>query len=262
VARLKWSAALLAIRSNMNKLSLVFILIVTTALAEAPLKSKLSRELSSGSQQGDVKVIVQWKVVPTAEHDEKVVRRGGTVKHHLELIKAGSYSIPAAALADLASEPDVAYISLDRPIKGSLDYSAAAVNAKTAWLAGYLGTGIGVAVLDSGMVQSPDLTLNNNILYNADFTGEIKQNVNVGDPHNAPDQYGHGQHVAGIIASSGKSSLCGKCTRALVGIAPGANLINMRVLDENGNGTDSGVIAAIEKAISLKSKYNIRGGCK
>src|SRR4029078_4926064 len=42
------------------------------------------------------------------------------------------------------------------------------------------------------------------------------------------------------------------------GVAPGANLINLRVLDASGVGTDSGVIAAIDKAISLKSKYNIR----
>jgi serine protease AprX len=108
------------------------------------------------------------------------------------------------------------------------------------------------------MVQSADLTLNNNIVYNQDFTGEIKQNANVTDAHNAPDEFGHGQHVAGIIASSGKSSICGNCTRPLIGIAPGASLINLRVLDENGAGTDSTVIAAINQAIALKSKYNIR----
>ena len=42
------------------------------------------------------------------------------------------------------------------------------------------------------------------------------------------------------------------------GIAPGANLLNFRVLDANGNGSDSSVIAAIEQAIALKNKYNIR----
>src|ERR1044071_4007756 len=42
------------------------------------------------------------------------------------------------------------------------------------------------------------------------------------------------------------------------GIAPGANLVNLRVLDSRGNGQESKVIAAIEKAISLKSTYNIR----
>jgi serine protease AprX len=40
-------------------------------------------------------------------------------------------------------------------------------------------------------------------------------------------------------------------------VAPSSNLINLRVLDENGNGTDSAVIAAIQTAIQLKSKYNI-----
>lgn len=72
------------------------------------------------------------------------------------------------------------------------------------------------------------------------------------------DKYGHGTHVAGIIGATGKSTNCGRCTRKFVGVAPGAKLVNLRVLDENGNGTDSDVIAAIEQAIALKDKYNIR----
>ena len=43
-----------------------------------------------------------------------------------------------------------------------------------------------------------------------------------------------------------------------MGVAPGVNLINLRALDENGSGTDSMVIAAIEKAIALKTLLNIR----
>jgi serine protease AprX len=72
------------------------------------------------------------------------------------------------------------------------------------------------------------------------------------------DWYGHGQHVAGIIASNGKTSNCGNCTQVLAGIAPGVSLINLKVLDANGTGSDSSVMAAINQAIALKNTYNIR----
>ena len=72
------------------------------------------------------------------------------------------------------------------------------------------------------------------------------------------DWYGHGQHLAGIVASNGKASTCDHCTQSMVGIAPGARLIDLKVLDSFGEGTDSQVIAAIDEAISLKNDYNIR----
>src|SRR5665213_3628155 len=65
------------------------------------------------------------------------------------------------------------------------------------------------------------------------------------------DQFGHGTHVAGIIGSGGNGSV-------YIGMAPAVNLINLRVLDQNGNGTDANVIQAIDTAISLAQTYNIR----
>jgi serine protease AprX len=65
--------------------------------------------------------------------------------------------------------------------------------------------------------------------------------------------------VAGIVAginSSEHDSDAGPVT--FTGVAPRANVINLRVLDANGMGKDSAVIAAIQRAIALKAKYNIR----
>ncbi len=72
------------------------------------------------------------------------------------------------------------------------------------------------------------------------------------------DQYGHGTHVAGLIAGNGALSKGGQFTRTFTGVAPKAYLLNLRVLDKTGQGTDSAVIEAIEAAISLQKKYNIR----
>src|SRR5260370_131818 len=70
--------------------------------------------------------------------------------------------------------------------------------------------------------------------------------------------YGDGTNVGGIGGSTGKGSTCSNCTRTFKGVAPNVNLINLRVLSQNGTGTDSTVISAIQKAISLKDTYNIR----
>ena len=67
------------------------------------------------------------------------------------------------------------------------------------------------------------------------------------------DFFGHGTHVAGIVAGNGALSH-GNFT----GVAPNANIISLRVLDQYGAGTDSTVIAGIHRAIQLKSTYNIR----
>ena len=66
--------------------------------------------------------------------------------------------------------------------------------------------------------------------------------------------------MAGILSGNGKDSGSGAGSHPhmLVGAAPNASLINLQVLDANGNGTDSNVIAAIQQAIALKNKYNIR----
>ena len=72
------------------------------------------------------------------------------------------------------------------------------------------------------------------------------------------DAYGHGTHVAGLVGGNGDDSSGWASSYVIRGLAPNVKLINLRVLDGNGNGSDSGVIAAIQKAISLKSKYNIR----
>jgi serine protease AprX len=80
----------------------------------------------------------------------------------------------------------------------------------------------------------------------------------VSGSNSTDDTYGHGDHVAGIIAGDATSSTCLGCFKSIRGIAPNATLVNLRVLDGNGSGRDSAVIAAIQEAINLKQAYNVR----
>lgn len=241
----------------MRKLA-VFFISGALICSAAPQKFKVAKDLVNADPSSAVDVIVQWKHAPGQSDDDKITTRGGHVGAKFSHSRSGKYTLPAYAINDFAQDPDVLYVSPDRPVHAKLDYTSSAVNAAAAWSQNLYGSGVTVAVIDSGMNQSPDLGAPAAIVYNEDFTGEYTQSKNVLDTKNAPDLFGHGQHVAGIIGSNGKSSMCATCTRLMLGIAPAVQFVNLRALDENGNGTDSSVIAAIERAIQLKDKYHIR----
>ena len=154
-------------------------------------------------------------------------------------------SVPDRSLRELASFPTVAAISFDRPVQGTLERTAAAIGAR--WVTQQLsldGAGIGIVTIDSGVSAQHDDLPTGRIAHFADFVGFRE----------APyDDYGHGTHVAGILAGSGYDS--GGRRR---GIAPGAHLIVLKALDGAGGGSISNVIAAIEYAIARRETYNIR----
>ena len=70
------------------------------------------------------------------------------------------------------------------------------------------------------------------------------------------DGYGHGTHIAGIVAGAGAATGARKTGAA--GMAPGAHLINLRVLDDSGAGQVADVVEAIDWAIDNRVQYNIR----
>lgn len=225
---------------------------------------KISPDLQNVDPNSNVRVIVQYAqsaALPTQSGGQSGGLLGGvlnlvgglvsgTLNLVFSVLHAVVYTVPVSQLQTLANDPNVTYISPDRTVTGQLDYSAAAINAGAAWQSKLTGSGVGVAVIDSGIDVGPDLSvlgLLPRVVYTQDFTGG-----------NGKDLYGHGTHVAGIIGANGAGSNCFNCTRSLVGIAPNSSLINLRVLDANGQSSDSAVIQAIERAIALKKQYNIR----
>jgi serine protease AprX len=201
-----------------------------------------------------VKVIVQYKQVPQAEQEGRVQRLGAHLNQRLHTVKGIALTIPVSALPALEADPEVISVSIDHPMKGLDDTTDLATSVNAAWNAGYNGAGIGVAVIDSGINDShPDLKdsteSHSRVVYRQDFTGTANSNSS-GAKY---DLYGHGTHVAGIIGGNGYLS-----GGNYIGVAPAVNLVDLRVLDLNGSGSDSNVIAAIEQAIALQSTYNIR----
>ncbi|MFL6417143.1 MAG: S8 family serine peptidase [Bryobacteraceae bacterium] len=251
----------------MKKIAALFI--ATAILCSAgPGKKKLSAELKGGGVNGLVQAIVQWEPEAGSDSAQKITALGGTVISEFPAVHSGVYLVPASALDALDSDGDVKFVSVDRKLHKKSAVVAPAVmpstiNAPAAWNAGYNGNGIGVAVLDSGINQDDNLgSYTHEPVYTEDFTVNLIAQPGGKTPSKPAsygvDWYGHGQHVAGIIASNGKISNCSSCTQVFAGVAPGVNLVNLKVLDVNGEGSDSYVIAAINRAISLKSTYNIR----
>ncbi|GAA3563469.1 S8 family serine peptidase [Nonomuraea rosea] len=144
-----------------------------------------------------------------------------------ELAKLATTAPQARAAGPLAG---VSKIWLDRKVKPVLQESVPQIGAPEAWAAGYDGAGTTVAVLDTGVDGThPDLA--GKVAGQRDFTGENA----TGDPH------GHGTHVASTIAGAGSEG-GGK------GVAPGAKLLNGRVLDAEGYGQLSWIIDGMEWA--------------
>ena len=120
------------------------------------------------------------------------------------------------------------------PVSSSLHQTVSAL--MDAGMTGAAG-GIGIAVIDSGVVAGPEFEHGITAFY--DFTkGGVETSAPV-------DPFGHGTHVAGLIAG------------ANVGIAPGARVIGLRVLDGKGKGSTSDVLRAIEFAIANKAALNL-----
>lgn len=126
----------------------------------------------------------------------------------------------------------IATVWLDGVRGASLDRSVRQIGADKAWESGFDGTGVKIAVLDTGVDKThPDLKT------------QVVAEKNFSASADAVDRVGHGTHVASIAAGTGAAS-----GGRFKGVAPGAQVISGKVLDDEGYGDDSAVIAGMEWA--------------
>ena len=145
----------------------------------------------------------------------------------------------------------------DRPTGGEMNRAAVTVGARAVQADfGYNGAGVGVAVIDSGITSyHHDLTYLGSSSLVRTLAGQRTTGfVDFVNGRTTPyDDNGHGTHVAGIIAGNGLDSL-----GARAGIAPAAHLVGLKVLDAQGRGVISNVIAALDWVVANKATHNIR----
>ncbi len=218
-------------------------------------QSKVSPDLRKLIQSGDgptrVKVIVQSLPAAGGLLGGLLQTVGGVVVGVLQNLNLQIVEIPANAADVLAADPNVTYVSLDVPVHSSghvtTTTGAQQVRAqRTALGLPYTldGSGVTIAVLDSGIdSQHKSFAAGSKIRFSKDFTGEGRTD----------DPFGHGTHVAAIAAGEGAAT-----GNAYEGVAPGASLVNLRVLNSQGVGSVSGVLSALDWLLANKGAYNVR----
>ncbi len=204
----------------------------------------LSAKLTSQTLE-ELPVIIQVKNDKYKEFQNLVSNMTNKVNSNLPLIGGIACHLTTDTIYRLARDPNVEYISFDSKVFALLDIATTSINTKFPHDRGYLGEGITIAVIDTGVAPHKDLTMpSNRIIGFKDFINTKTE------PY---DDNGHGTHVSGIIAGNGYSSN-GKYS----GVAPKANILGIKALDENGSGNTSDIIKAISWIVQTKNEYDTK----
>ncbi|SNT07449.1 S8 family peptidase [Actinacidiphila glaucinigra] len=199
----------------------------------------------------DLRLIVMYDAARAAARSAVRAAGGARVERTLPSVNADAVAAPANGTAELWSAvtngsgdamkrsvaPGIASVWLDSVVQASLDKSVPQIGGPEAWAAGFDGTGTRVAVLDTGV----DTT-------HPDLAGQVVAEQNFSDSPDAVDRFGHGTHVASITAGTGAKS-----GGTYKGVAPGARLLNGKVLGDSGSGSMSQIIAGMEWAVAEKA---------
>ncbi len=237
-------------------LFIVFLLCALTGLPAMPSAQRsptLSAELHTPARLGErVRIIVQ----PPAGAGTSALRGRlrGIVRREMQ--GAVALEVSRAELDLLKRDSAFGHISADAPVAADMATANKVTRASSVWQGtssllgstpGYTGAGIGVAVVDSGI--APHTAVADRVIARVNFV--------TWEAPSSTDPYGHGTHVAGIIA--GSTTAAKYVTPAYAGgSAPAVRLIDIRVLGSNGMGYTSDVIAGIDWAVSNRTRHGIR----
>jgi serine protease AprX len=220
--------------------------------AQTHKKDKLDASLRANASSGAERpVIVTVKSGAKPGLRKRLESRGAKALSEHSIINALSVRVDAHGLAALLADPDVEYVSGDVDVAsqgGGAKTSSVISNLKKTLALGnwFAGSSVTVALIDSGIAETPDFT--GRIIGTYDFT-----NGQGGFAKAAVDEFGHGTHVAGLAGSSGAVS-----NGAYAGVAPGVKFLSLRVLDKKGTGKTSDVIAALQFAVANRARFGIR----
>ena len=218
---------------------------------------------SSAAAAGPVSVIVQAEPGALVAAARLVTQVGGQVGRQLEVINGFTALVPAGQVDRLSAGSSVASVTGNEPVRmqaaaytpvtdaGSLYSTTVATGAQAYWKAGYTGKGIDVAVVDTGAVPVGGLATAGKLVNGPDLSFESQAKG-----LRYLDTYGHGTHMAGIIAGRADGAVAGSYagdTTNFLGMAPDARIVSVKVADAMGAADVSQIIAAIDWVVQNKT---------
>jgi serine protease AprX len=219
----------------------VFLLVASLVLLVSPLPMPPDARSTSPTSRSFADVLVQGDGVADAVADV-----GGRSLATLPIVGGLLARVPEDRAEELSDHPGVrAVTDADRPLKvRAADPEPAppgpdAEAPASAAVAAAAGRGVGVGVLDTGIAASGDLA--GRVVASADLSGEWS----------FTDSYGHGTFMAGLIAGSGQGG-------GPAGVAPGADLVDLKVAGADGATTLGQVLAALQLADAARERFNLR----
>jgi hypothetical protein len=252
-----------------RRLGLIWVLLVAIGLMNVPTSALAEAPASAAAP---VSVVVR-KQPGAGDAAERLVERfGGRVGRRLGIINGFAATVPVRALARLQTADGVQAVTPNGAVRlqtfngdfdpekdyGSLFRTAKTVDAETAWDHGLTGRGVDVALIDSGVAPVKGLSAPGKVINGADISPDAAH------PEVAYlDGYGHGTHMAGIIAGRDDEVAAGRekdDKRNFLGVAPDARIINVKVSDLSGAADVSQVIAGIDWVVQHRTSggLNIR----
>ncbi len=201
-------------------------------------------KLHSKSKE-EIPVIIKFKNGSFKTYNNTVCGMSRMVKYNLPIVEGIACNMCLDSIDKLSKDPNIDYICFDSKVFALLDIATASVACSFPHKKGFTGKNVTVAVIDTGLSPHADLMKpKNRIVGFKDFVN------NKTKPY---DDNGHGTHVAGIIASNGYSS-----NGKYAGIAPEANILAVKALDDTGSGSTSDIVSAIQWVVETKDKYNTK----
>ena len=210
------------------------------------IDSRLLNRINNNTDKDEnVSIIILSKNIERLKRKKILQACNCTIKYKLDIIDAVAVDIPASKIKMLSQISEVNFIADDSRVTTQMEIVRGSVSCDASEDLGFDGKGIGVAVLDTGVYPHEDLIAEGNRIVG------FKDFVNNHD--SAYDDNGHGTHVAGIIAGDGYASK-GKYK----GIAPKSNIIGVKVMNKDGGGSTSDIVAGMQWVVNNKDKYNIK----
>ncbi len=219
-----------------------------------------SNEYDWVDDEGRIGLIVDFDHLPT-EADEILLENevDFRVQFRYHLIDSIAGSVEVSQIGNLVELPGVVFIEIDGIFTIQMEDVKEIHGVTNVWEeTGYTGAGSVVAIIDTGIdadhVGIDDLD-DDNSTNDPKVIGFYDVVNNAGDTNgtmHAYDDQGHGSHCAGITAGTGAP------TYEHVGVAPQAQLVGVKVLDEGGSGSFAGVMQGMQWTVDNRHKFNIR----